>query len=111
MKKDLARAAFFERSARAGSPPGSIMALPGVEGAMARRKASEAPIHIIGYASQPDIQFICDEAWDTPKWGSDDDVYTDTSGVYVSDTDRLYTFDRTKVTCPACLKACLGTTE
>lgn len=58
-------------------------------------------IHRIGYASQPDIQFACDETWSTPKWGTPETPITD---VFVSDDDRLYTFDNNRVTCPKCVE-------
>lgn len=64
------------------------------------RKASDSPVHSIIYASQPDLQFRCDESWSTPKWG---ETNTDTPGVFIADDDRLYTFDRDSVTCTTCL--------
>jgi hypothetical protein len=57
---------------------------------------------LIGWASQPNIQFVCDGAWSDPKWGTDDERSTDDEAVHVADNDRLYTFERDKVTCPAC---------
>ncbi len=63
----------------------------------------ERPICRVGYASQPAIQFICDESWSTPKWGTPEEQ-TISPGVYVADdNDRPYTFDSDKVTCVACL--------
>lgn len=61
------------------------------------------PIHAIGYSSQPDIQFLCDGAWSTPKWGEGEDT-TEDEDVFVADDDRHYTFNREKVTCKKCLK-------
>lgn len=56
-------------------------------------------VHLIAYASQPDIQFRCDGSWSTPRWG---DASTETEGVYLDDDGRLYTFDEALVTCPQC---------
>jgi hypothetical protein len=66
------------------------------------RTTKDTHVHRIGWASQPDLQFICDESWSTPKWGSPDEQKTDVPGVHVADDDRLYTFDPKKVTCPLC---------
>ena len=66
------------------------------------------PICLIGWASQPDIQFVCDDAWSTPKWGKPEEQ-TVAPGVHVADDgDRLYTFDHAKVTCELCLAKMAG---
>ena len=68
------------------------------------KKNGPRPVHKISYASQPDVKFLCDESWSTPKWGSEEDKQTDDDDVHVADDDRHYTFEDTKVTCPECLK-------
>jgi hypothetical protein len=59
-------------------------------------------IHLCDYASQPSIQISCDQTWTTPKWGPSGGK-TSTEGVYETDDDRLYTFERSKATCPLCI--------
>lgn len=62
-------------------------------------------VHMVDYASQPDIQFRCDETWDTPCWkqlGERDTAKL--NGVYKADGGRYYTFEEDKITCPKCRK-------
>lgn len=59
-------------------------------------------IHLVEYASQPDIQYKCDGVWDTPKWNSPTVMPND--GVFIGEMLRYYTFDKDKVTCEECLK-------
>jgi hypothetical protein len=64
------------------------------------------PVHLVGYASQPDIQYVCDETWDQPAWTSPENeaLIEELVGteVHVGDKGRLYTFDKHLVTCEAC---------
>lgn len=66
-------------------------------------------VHMVDYASQPDLQIRCDQSWTTPawdgfkpggvkKWGLPE-------GVYKTDDGRNYTFEEDKITCPKCKKA------
>lgn len=79
---------------------------------------STKKIHGIGYASQPDHQFLCDGKWGQPAWAGPnqsmglDGRIRNASGepitperVYLSDEDgRLFSFDEALITCAACLK-------
>ena len=61
----------------------------------------EEKVHAVKYASQPDIQILCDDSWSTPGWGTLD-TGAETK-IYKLDDGRHYTFDEQKVTCKACL--------
>jgi hypothetical protein len=63
-------------------------------------EAMSEAIHMVDYASQPDIQFRCDESWSTPKWGHPPPI---SEGVYLADNDRVYTFEDARCTCQACI--------
>jgi hypothetical protein len=58
-------------------------------------------IHLSNYSDNRSIQIYCDGSYTEPKWGPKSGL-TDVEGVYESDDERLYTFDRSKVTCPKC---------
>jgi hypothetical protein len=62
---------------------------------------TERAVHLSDYASQPDVRILCDGSWTTPAWGPTSGM-TETEGVYESDDNRLYTFDKDKTTCPKC---------
>jgi hypothetical protein len=75
----------------------------------ARRAAFEDPktqsVHLIAYASRPDIQYACDEKWDEPAWrNAHNAAALDALGenIFLGDMGRLYTFEPALVTCPAC---------
>jgi len=63
-------------------------------------------VHLIEYASQPDIQFVCDKEWSTPSWPSDAwrKGIVLPEGIYLADNKRRYTFEKSKTTCECCLK-------
>lgn len=64
-----------------------------------------APIvHMVDYASQPNIQFRCDETWDTPSWDEFNRDPKEFVGVYKAHGGRFYTFEEDKITCPVCKK-------
>ena len=62
-------------------------------------------VHVVDYASQPDIQFRCDGQWSRPH---PDNFRTDAvkkerePGVYEASNGYLYTFDEEKATCKVC---------
>lgn len=56
-------------------------------------------IHLVEYASQPDIQIKCTGDWDTPKWGT---MMKLPDGVHLSEKLEFYTFDKSNVTCDKC---------
>ena len=56
-------------------------------------------VHYCAWSSQPDIQIFCDGSWAQPAWTHPE---TETPEVYRTDDDRLYTFEKDPVTCPAC---------
>lgn len=56
-------------------------------------------VHLVEYASQPDLLILCDQTWTTPAWG---DPMTSAPSVYRADDGRLYAFDRALVTCDRC---------
>jgi hypothetical protein len=80
-----------------------------------RENVLAQPVHLVGYASQPSLQYVCDESWDEPAWQSDDTqtmldmLETEHDGIYLGDTGRLYTFDLTKATCGSCKSKARGT--
>jgi hypothetical protein len=47
------------------------------------------------------VQIACDGSWDMPKWGGQPNGLPDE--VYLRDDDRLYAFERSLVTCDACI--------
>ena len=51
-------------------------------------------------ASQPDIQYWCDQTWDIPEWKQPHLK----PGIYLGQNNRLYTFDETLVDCEKCIK-------
>lgn len=53
-------------------------------------------IHLVTYASQPDLLIECSQQWTTPVWGRRSE------GVYEAASGQLYTFDRDRVTCSMC---------
>lgn len=55
-------------------------------------------IHLVDWASQPDIRIKCSQAMTTPAW-TNTLVEPD---VYRADNGDVYTFTPSKVTCPAC---------
>jgi hypothetical protein len=60
-------------------------------------------VHGISYASQPDFQFRCDGAWDTPAWKESHDLPA-VLGIYRAEkTGRKYSWDEDLVDCPKCL--------
>lgn len=66
-------------------------------------------IHLVSYASQPDLQIDCDQSWTTPA-GSEF-AKTDEErkpGIFLTSDGRRYTFNETKVTCEACLARMAG---
>jgi hypothetical protein len=56
-------------------------------------------IHCIKFASQPDLQILCDESWTTPAWSKPESTI---EGTYLADSGKLYTFRDGLVTCPDC---------
>ena len=60
-----------------------------------------APIHMVDYASQPDIRFRCDKTWDTPSW---DQLGKESGEVFQAKGGRFYTFTESKITCEKCRK-------
>lgn len=75
---------------------------------MSEANTIDRPVHLVGYASQPSLQYVCDESWDEPAWRSDDTatlldwLETEHDGIFLGDTGRYYTFDLPKATCEAC---------
>lgn len=63
------------------------------------------PVHLVKYASQPDLQFACDGTWDTPAYKAFAKGYVSPhpAGVYEAAGGRLYTFDEKLATCPDCV--------
>lgn len=61
------------------------------------------PVHIIMYSSHNSLQVLCDESWTTLKWGKPEEQNTDNPKVWVTDDDRLYTFEEKNVSCKDCL--------
>lgn len=64
-------------------------------------------VHRVAYSGHNEIQILCDGSWDTSKWGDQKEIdaflkANYPSGVYLADTDRLYTFDSKSVTCKKC---------
>lgn len=59
-------------------------------------------IHLCCYSSHNSLQIDCDLSWTTAKWGSPSEVDTGIKDVYLSDDDRHYTFNESKVTCTKC---------
>jgi hypothetical protein len=57
-------------------------------------------VHLVNWASQPDLQLWCSGEMTTPKWGKK----AEGSGVFLAQNDQIYTFDKRKVTCRACLE-------
>lgn len=66
-------------------------------------RSIDAPVHLIGWAQQPDLERVCDYSFTQPKWGTDADRSTTDPRIHVDDDDKLYTFDPKKVTCEHCL--------
>lgn len=60
-------------------------------------------IHLVLYASQPDIQRACDSQWSTPAWKTEGKPPLPAQ-CYWSDDDWAYTFEKSLTTCPECLK-------
>lgn len=56
-------------------------------------------VHLVNYASQPDLQIWCDSSWTTPAYGKRHSAH----GPYEAHDGRWYAFEWLKVTCPACL--------
>src|SRR5262245_23637060 len=82
-------------SVRTGNLPkaSSLMGLPYHARCISRPVTP--PVHLVKYASQPDLQFACDGTWDTPSWKAFRQGYVSPHppGVYEADGGRLYTFD------------------
>lgn len=57
-------------------------------------------ICLVNYASQPDIQFFCDDSWSIPAWNQPKDLPQD---IYLADNKSYYTFEFKHVTCTKCL--------
>lgn len=57
-------------------------------------------VHLVNWSSQPDLQLWCSGEMTTPKWGKT----AEGSGVFLAQNDQIYTFDKRKVTCRACLE-------
>jgi hypothetical protein len=65
-------------------------------------------VHLCTYASQPDIQIVCDLSLTTPASDEEEASADQNSApigeaVHRSDDGRFYTFNREKATCLACL--------
>ena len=63
-------------------------------------KSSKPPVHMVDYASQPDLKFRCDGSWSTPDLKS----MVLPPGIYKAIDGRLYTFDEAKISCGVCLE-------
>lgn len=63
---------------------------------------SAVTVHLCDWSGQPDIHIACSETWTMPRWFG---ANTDLKDVYRSEDDRLYAFDREKVTCKKCKDA------
>jgi len=62
-------------------------------------------ICVIKYASQPDIQFACDDFWSTPAWGDQNTINDDLPpNCYHADGGRIYSFVNENITCEGCKK-------
>ncbi len=55
---------------------------------------------VVKYASQPDIQYWCDQSWDIPEWSQP----SLPPHVHAGQSGRLYTFYEELVDCPECVK-------
>lgn len=63
-------------------------------------KSGNKPVHMVDYASQPNLRIRCDLSWTTPDLKSPS--YPD--GIYQAADGRLYTFDESKISCGLCLE-------
>jgi hypothetical protein len=61
-------------------------------------KGPDKPVHMVDYASQPNLRIRCDQSWTTPDLKSP--AYP--SGIYKTMDGRFYTFDDQKITCQLC---------
>lgn len=67
---------------------------------MAAQKSKDTRVHMVDYASQPNIQYRCDSTWSTPDWVQGEQP----PGVFLADDGRLYTFTEEKITCGTCIE-------
>ena len=58
-------------------------------------------VHLVMWASQPDIQKACDDSFSTPEWNQPKDL---PEGVHLASAGWKYTFDLGRTTCPACIQ-------
>lgn len=55
-------------------------------------------VHLVLYASQPNLLIECDESVTSPSWKQERKI----ESVFTTIEGRYYTFDRDKVTCEKC---------
>jgi hypothetical protein len=68
----------------------------------------QVEIHLVLFASQPDIQFACDSSWSVPAWNKKEKP-TLPNGCYWADDGRAYTFEKESTTCAECLRTASST--
>lgn len=78
-----------------------------VDGAREPEATATTSIHLVTYASQPDVQIVCTQVWTQPAWKDT----TVSPGVFRADNGAVYTFTRSLATCPECLRGRSGAND
>ena len=76
---------------------GALLCLVGLRS----RPVEPSIIHLVDFATQPDIRFACDRTWSEPSWDTKKQRELP-SGIYLAENGRTYAFDAEKVTCKWC---------